>query len=397
MSNTQPLYILLKAIYDCQERPINYMYYELWASLDPNILEHPGSSRKSTTTRRLGKAPKGVLAHIGDGAGGNGVQDVARYLLDVLSDCELKDPTPDGETVNALGIVLDKAFKVCFDAVFYDSTIVYSPNKVIDALRTGSLLSFLWDHGFKEDFDRSLHDSFPDMGEGKFDTFWDEYDYLVETPFVPIEDRLLALDIEEQASELKACLVHHVALLMLASLFGPDSYYAQIRLAPPNLVPTDTAFLPGRTDSDRSVRLQPVVMIGNDASSYYTDISSERHVLSDQRGRYIMGRSPEVAEGDHPIRISSLLANVSRIQATIRRESGSWVILDGGPDGEGSSQGTLVVHVRGGSELLSCTETALNHGDIICLAPVFERTLAGNKGVPHRGVEGISFRFEIVS
>ena len=388
----KPLSLLLKELWGRTRS--GFRLYHLWESIDPTVIDHAPASRPSMATHDAKRTPAELLDHIEPSAGGRDRERIIEYILRVLNNDNSNSPRIREEVPNALGIIVGRVFDATFESIYYDNErYSFEPKEVLYALRDDSPLSFLWEREFQREFDACLHEVFSDCDENRFDRFWDEYDFLIGAPLIPTEDRLNGLELLEQKAELKQNLVQHLSLLIIASLFGPDTYFADLGLTPPGRAATPPlGFRPPRVDSPIGARLQPVIMMGSESTQYYTDTKSKTWMLDDPNASYVIGRNPEIGESETAIAVRSSLSNVSRRHAIVGyQERAGWILSDVGTDKEGSLWGTLVLFARGGFASYVEETVQLHHGDIICLAP----DAVDGEDRPFIGVEGLSFRFEI--
>ena len=375
-----------------------FKYYQLWGSLDPDILSLSPKGRPSSASRRKTHSPDKLLEAFGEQAGSKDREDVARYLIDALSDGSEHDALSGGEVSNALGLLVERVFAAAFDETFFGENAEGLPSDLLEDFRKRLAFNFLWNKDFMRGFDDDLRGMFRDVGDAQFIRFWGEYEHLADIPLIPTKVRFDNLTVDEQRAELKRNLVHHLALLMLASIFGPGSYYDLLSLAPPGHAVTEppVSFGPTRKTQKGRAFLQPVVMVGNGPLDYYTDVDSPRISLDDKSAVYVIGRDPATKEAEKGIVVDASLTCVSRRHAMLRfSKTEGWAFADGELGGEGSLDGPLIVHASGEATLCSGEEEGIAHGDILCLAPICERRLGENLYVPCKNTSGLSFRFEM--
>lgn len=260
------------------------------------------------------------------------------------------------------------------DAIYQDSLRTNDCLRDIDEASTGwgesrdtspweiCALSFCFDNGFRNQFERSLEN---DGLDGDPELLWQGIDRIAGSlGSYSVNESTDDSDLEKlQIDDLNACMGDIVISMLLASLYGANDYAQFLGHSI-----TSTPSLAGAGNeiqeiASTGVVLRRVTPVGQRPWDYVTDNTSGTLVAENQVAR--IGTDATWCVGGGCVSVISPSKYVSKRHCEVFMHNGEWVIRD-----LGSRNKTLVVRPDGSKFILSHSETKLRLGDIICVAPV---------------------------
>ena len=346
----------------------DYDDWEVWASLFPNIATLAEATRRSAATNRGNLPPERLRAQLLKA--NDMASDDKQALADVVGELVRASRGPHA---TSLALELEYQFEEGWRLAGCD------PKHFPKAFADGCELGFLLSPTFREEFGACLEGEYPEAPRQMHVLFWDEFESLVDG---------YGNGLIRGETRAKGVFLDLVALLILGSVAGPDTYLDQLGYDAPSEM--DTPSCDGGADAGwhrHGAQLQEVIITGTNPVTWRTVAGSA--VTCDPHAVTRLGRGASWAGANGALTTSSL---VSRHHAVVlTRPDGTWMLADVGGDGSGSKHGTLIVRADGSSAFRQGDDIALAHGDLICLAP--QRTATG---MAPRVEEPGTWRFELL-
>lgn len=307
-------------------------------------------------------------------------QELVRRVLGVLQPAH--DDQHCGDDLMALELM----------AQFYDAWRLCGcdASHFFHALEESCGLGILFSHSFLTQYLQCVQCDFAGATERDMHAFAQELGHL---------PRLLQL---RRGWGMEACrkvFFDAVALLFVGALGGPRSYVGEMGYTLPGSVQTPrmvpSAALGARPSSERTGvdEAQVVAVVLRDTEARHCYVQGVEPVRVRAGQTILLGRDRHMAaNAASTVFVVTSFAMASRLHAAIRWQDGSWVLVDGGRDGRGSTYGTLVVHASGSREFCQGSAVTLRDGDVVCLAPRAD----ADEHVPAVGCEDAAYRFEVI-
>lgn len=354
--------------------------YEVLTTYDPSIRSREAASRQYY------KKPDIVLRHAMDSLAKAGIRYESFAEM-------VRNRTKDGHAPVMQALETD-ARKVAQE--LEESSQLYNEIDLWRYLKCG----FLCNEAFRKDFNRALQeDGLTYSRRG----LWNYVDEKMAALNGVLADDVEAVT-EAQCTSLAAC--------VYASL--TDSTNIRQDMGEPlEQTPIMHVYHTGThkqgTGQSTTAQLQEITFFGSDTSSWsaHTEDARESGTLFAPLHRFTAEQGARIGREDYAwcssggrVPVVTSAEYVSRHQCEIFYKDGQWFIADVGPDGAGSTNGTLITpaNPHAPSAILNGETHPLKHGDLICINPY--RLQSGNYSAENHtwatNETGENYRFELV-